>query len=327
MTLDRLHRSDAALWFAIAIAVLASVMFGHLPGTGRWATELNDFAHGPAFAVVTIALISYSWQGPNRPESVLRAYVAAMTAAVLLGAIIELLQLATGRDASLSDLGKDALGVLAAAGVLMFFDPRVRTQPRGRIIRGTGLLIAVVSAAALIAPLALTSAAYLHRNRIFPTLVDFSSPVGAYFVVPYGTVTIDRAPLPLGLVGESASAVALRAQLDGTLPQWGLALWEPSADWSGYNRLAVDLANPGDASLVLRMKIRDGTQVNDRRAGYLGTIELLPNSRTIHRVPLSDLAMASGRARVDTTMVHSIVLTGDPENRARSFDLVRIWLE
>ena len=115
--------------------------------------------------------------------------------------------------------------------------------------------------------------------------------------------------------------------MDGTLPQWGLALWEPSADWSGYQRLAVDLVNPSDASLVLRMKIRDGTQINDRRAGYLGTIELLPGSRTIHRVPLSDLTMASGRARVDTTMVHSIVLTGDPANRARSFDLVRIWLE
>jgi hypothetical protein len=107
----------------------------------------------------------------------------------------------------------------------------------------------------------------------------------------------------------------------------GLALWEPSADWSGHHRLAVELVNPGDASLVLRLKIRDGTQVNDRRAGYLGTIELLPGSRSIHRVPLSDLAMASGRARVDTTMVHSIVLTGDPANRARSFDLVRIWLE
>jgi hypothetical protein len=114
--------------------------------------------------------------------------------------------------------------------------------------------------------------------------------------------------------------------LDGNL-QWALALWEPYADWSGYHWLAVDLVNPTDASLVLRMQIRDSTQINDRRAGYLGTLELLPSSRTIRRVPLSDLTMASGRARVDTTVVHSIVLTGDSANRARSFGLLRIWLE
>ncbi len=326
MTLDRPHRSHPALWFGIAFAVLALVTFGHLPGTGRWATELNDFAHGPAFAVVTLALISLSRRGPRRPATVLRVYVVAMTAAVLLGATIELLQLATGRDASLNDLGKDALGVLAAAGMLAFFDRRVRALSRGRIIRVSGLLIAIISTAALIAPLALTGAAYLHRNRIFPTLVDFSSPVGAYFVVRYGAVTIDRAPLPHGSAGDSAHAVGLHAQLDGNL-QWALALWEPYADWSGYHWLAVDLVNPSDASLVLRMQIRDSTQINDRRAGYLGTLELLPSSRTIRRVPLSDLTMASGRARVDTTVVHSIVLTGDSANRARSFGLLRIWLE
>jgi len=327
MTLDRLHRSHPALWLAIAFSVLALVTVGHFPGTGRWATELNNFAHGPAFAVVTLALISLSRRGPRRPATVLRVYVVAMIAAVLLGAAIELLQPAIGRDASLGDLGKDALGVLAAAGMLMFFDPRVRALSCGRVIQGASLLVAIVASIALISPLALTSAAYLHRNRIFPTLVDFSSPVGAYFVVPYGAVTIDRAPLPLGSARDPAHAVGLHARLDGTSPKWGLALWEPSADWSGYQRLAVELVNPSDASLVLRMKIRDGTQINDRRAGYLGTIELLPNSRTIHRVPLSDLIMASGRARVDTTMVHSIVLTGAPANRARSFGLLRIWLE
>jgi len=44
-------------------------------------------------------------------------------------------------------------------------------------------------------------------------------------------------------------------------------------------------------------------------------------------IALREMTSAEGRAYVNPAMIRSIVLTGDPANRARSFYVMRIWLE
>ena len=306
--------------------MLAVVLFGQIPGHGLWVAELSDSAHGPAFAIVTLLLIALLRRVPGRNASILRDYSLAIAGALLLGALVELMQLATGRDASFSDLGRDALGALAAAGLFTLFDPRVRALPSRRSTRLIGLLVGIVSTAIAVAPLVITGAAYLQRHRSFPTLVDFSSPLSTYFLGVYSAVTVEREALPNTLPGGRQGSIGLHARLAGN-KGWGLALWEPYPDWRGYQQLAVELANPTDLPLLLQVRVRDRNQGNDRQSGYLGRIEIAPRSRATHVIALREFTAAEGRAYVNPAIVRSIVLTRNPSNRAGEFYLMRIWLE
>jgi hypothetical protein len=306
--------------------VLAVVLFGQIPGHGRWTAELGNSAHGPAFAIVTLILIALLRRVPGRNASILRDYSLAIAVALLLGALIELMQLAIGRDASFSDLGRDMLGALAATGFFTLVDPRVRALSSRRPTRLIGVLVGVASTLILLAPLSITGAAYLQRHRSFPTLVDFSSPLSAYFLGAYSAVTVERAALPNTLDGGRQGSIGLHARLADN-KGWGLALWEPYPDWRGYQRLAVELANPTDLPLLLQVRVRDRNQGNDRQSGYLGTIEIAPRSRATHVIALREFTAAVGRAYVNPAIVRSIVLTRNPSNRAREFYLMRIWLE
>ncbi len=302
------------------------MLFGQIPGHGRWAAELGNSAHGPAFAVVTLILLALLRRAPGRNASILRDYSLAIAGALLLGALIELVQLAIGRDASFSDLGRDTLGALAATGFFALVDPRVRALPLRKPARLIGLLVGVASTLILVAPLGITGAAYLQRHRSFPTLVDFSSPLSTYFLGVYSAVTIEREALPDTLSGGREGSIGLHARLGGN-KGWALALWEPYADWRGYQHLAFDLANPTDLPLLLRVRVRDRSQGNDRQMGYLGRIEIAPRSRATHVIALRDFTAVEGRAFVNPAIVRSIVLTRNPSNRASEFYLMRIWLE
>jgi len=315
-----------ALLLGAAGTVLALVLFGQIPGRGRWVSELGNSAHGPAFGIVTLILIAVPRRVPDRNASILRDYSLAIAVALLLGALIELLQLAIGRDASFSDLGRDTLGALAASGFFTLIDPRIRALSSRRPTRLIGLLVGVASTLLLVAPLSITGAAYLQRHRSFPTLVDFSSPLSAYFLGVYSAVTVEREALPNTLSGGRESNIGLHARLAGN-NGWGIALWEPYPDWRGYQHLAIDLANPTDLPLLLRLHVRDRSQSNDRNAGYLGKIEIAPRSRATHMIALREFTVAEGRAYVNPAIVNSIVLSRNPSSRASEFYVMRIWLE
>jgi hypothetical protein len=101
-------------------------------------------------------------------------------------------------------------------------------------------------------------------------------------------------------------------------------LTEPLPDWRGYAKLNLDLANPTDEPLVLRLRVFDQPHGRSRHAGYRGAIEIAPHSRAIHSVALTTLASGTGQAQVDTSRIHSVVIARARANRARVFYLARI---
>lgn len=311
---------------AVVLATLAMVLFGRIPSNDRWAWVLGNAAHAPALAIVTLALIEILRRLPNHHLGVLRDYGVAIVIALVLGALVELAQLGTGRDASLVDLARNALGSLAAAGFRAVCDPRVRALPSQGSIRGAGLLIGVLSTMIILAPVVITSAAYLQRAHRFPVLVDFSSPLSTYFIGVYDGVTVERKALPADDTQPVPGVVGLHARLTGN-GSWALVLWEPYPDWREFDHLALELVNPGPTPLVIRIRVRDRVQRADRKAGYLGSIEVAPGSRKIQEIKLREITAAGRSAGLDPARIRSLTLAAHPENRAADFYLTRIWLE
>ena len=55
-----------ALLIIATAVVLGIVLFAPVPGEAMWAADLTNFAHGPAFAVVTVLLFKVLRRGSTR---------------------------------------------------------------------------------------------------------------------------------------------------------------------------------------------------------------------------------------------------------------------
>jgi hypothetical protein len=311
------------------LAVVLLVLFGRLPFQGRWVGDLSNAAHGPAFMLITVILLTLLTRFSSRAQSLRVQYATAIAAAIVLGIMVELAQGSLGRDAELGDLWRDTLGVLAGAGGFLVFDPRIDESPRRRLLRRAGVVVAGIACLLILAPLIPTAAAYLHRHRDFPVLADFGSRQAGYFVGFYSGTTVAREALPADLVGGGDSVVGLRVRHSGERGWWGLRLRELYPDWRGHQRLVLDLANLADDTLQLKIRIWDRDPLRGRESdpGYRGEMEIPPRSREVSAIPLVDLATAAGRGGLDLSTVHLILLSGKAAKGGTDLYVIRVWLE
>ena len=245
-----------ALLIIATCAVLGMVLFAQMPGEGMWAADLTNFAHGPAFAAVTVLLFKVLRGGPTRQSPALPEYLVVALIALALGAIVELVQGRIGRDASFDDLLRDAQGALAAGGFLMQLDPKLRGSKGRRRARHAGLLLGLTGGAMLVWPLIVSGLAYRERDQNFPVLADFDRPFSTYFVHPLAGVRLQRKTLPPALAGHAKGSHALWVKAPaGTW--WGITLREPVPDWRRFERLAVTVANPSTEVLRLELRVYD----------------------------------------------------------------------
>jgi len=313
-----------ATLLAAGTGLLLLVLFGQLPGDSRWVSVLGNAAHGPAsglFALVVIGLL----RQPHRQAAPVRNYLVAFGVTLSAGALVELLQLIIGRDAALGDLLRDALGALTGIALFTVVDPALRLLANGRAVRRAGLAVGGIGAAMLVAPLVATVWAYAGRDRNFPQLADFDSPVSTYFLATYSAVAVERHRIPADLAVNTGHSIGLQARVSID-ERWGIALWEPCPDWREYQRLALDVANPTGATLLLRVRIRDQDQNGMRPAVDVGAIEVPARSRVTRRLPLRRQPTERD-VSIDFRDIGGLVLHHHPANRASEFYVMRIWLE
>jgi len=320
------RRAASRLALAVlCLALLTLVVFGRLPGPSKWASELGNAAHGPAFAAVTLvvfALLRFTALGRTRP---LLAAAIAVIPAIALGGTTELVQFALGRDATWGDLGRDTLGALTAGGFLVASRRLTAPRPGPAPVRAVALAIGILCGLAVLAPFAVTGAAYAGRALSFPTLVDFRSPQSGYFLRHWGHAEVARERIPVA-PGRPRGDMALRVRIEPRKP-WSVALWEPEPDWRGYETLNLDLYNASDGTLQLTVWIRDRSQGSTRKAGYRSPITIPPRARRVVPVAVAGIASGAGAARVDISSVHSVVLLRSKANQAREFYVLRLFLE
>ncbi len=311
------------------LALVTLVLLGQLPFKARWASALTDFAHVPTFAMLTLVILALLRQTLSRHGgSFARDCALAIALALAVGVLIEVVQGAIGRDASTADVLRDALGALLATGWLVFFRAGSHATRWSRPVRVAGLLTGVLCSAAALAPLGVAAAAYLERNRNFPVLADFASPLGAYFLnYDKDGLEVEPERLPRKLAGDAAPVHCIHVRIANGSKWWGLFLTEPLPDWRGYDRLLLDIANPTDAPLVLSLRIRDRRQLRASKSGYSTRLTVAPRSRQATTVPLDRFTTATGTGLVDARNVGLVLLSRNKRNRADEFYVMRAWLE
>ena len=315
-----------ALLIIATCVVLGLVLIARVPGEAMWAADLTNFAHGPAFALVTVLLFKALRGGPTRQSPALPEYLVVTLIALALGVSVELVQGKIGRDASFDDFVRDAQGILAALGFLMLLDPKLRGSRGRRRARYAALLLGLTGATLLVWPLIVTGLAYVDRDQNFPVLADFDRPRSTYFVNPLAGIRLQRRKLPPTLAGHAQESHALWVKVPAG-SWWGLMLREPVPDWRRFERLAVTVANPSPEVLQLELRVYDSERKDDTDVRFSTTLEIPPSSWRTNMVPLASMTTNSEGRGVDLAQVHSLMLARKGASGATEFYLARLWLE
>jgi len=284
---------------------------------------LENFAHGPVLGCVAVLLLLLVRGDARRSRWPLwRQYGAAFFVAVALGGLTELAQIPVGRDASWMDLRSDAIGAAAFLGLSTVLDPRVRGWSRAGIVAVSLALFAVHSV-----PLVEVAGAYLRRNAAFPVLQDFTQRLDDSFM-SHRFTDLGLRPLPAPWArrpGEMALWIKFQA---GPWP--GVEFFEPRPDWSAYRYLLLDVTNPTEVVLPLRLRVNDtrhNYEMNDR---FNATLPVPPMSRQVLRIPLAEIRTAPATRRMDMSDIADLLFfraSGREGEAAEQMYLSRIWLE
>jgi len=253
----------------------------------RLARALWNFGHIPAFALFSVITLTISreWGGLATGRT-----VALSAGALLLLAIAsEWEQSQVGRGFSMVDVGSDMTGSLL--GLALWLLHRRAPWP--------AIAVTALPAMALVAGSAVepwnVAADEIAARRAFPVLADFSS-----------ARQLTRFANPDGLrLKQRDGQHFARVRLGGS-DYSGFSLLHFPSDWSGYERLRIEVVNPQSDPLHLTCRIHDSRHNNLYADRYNRDYVLQPGNNVL-TVNLADVAAAPETRAMDLSRIQGVI--------------------
>ncbi|MCX6835993.1 MAG: hypothetical protein NTW07_12875 [candidate division Zixibacteria bacterium] len=290
----------------VVIAVLCTApLFLQIPASTRLCEELFNAGHAPLFGVIALILLNLgSVVSDSLSNSFYKRYVFAGVTALFLGIALELLQNLRGSDAQLSDVLRDAAGIvsfLCIAAILNRSRPAAIANRRARL---PIMIVAVLIFLTAFISVASWTHAYLHRNAAFPTLASFDTEVGCRFL-SVEDARIDRVPC-------SSAWNPARYDTVGQItffpaPYSTFILDEPYSDWTGYSFLEISLFSPLSDSLRLTVRVHDKQHNEEFSDRFNATYRIAPGASRI-TVPLDSVAVAPATRPMDMSAIAGVAM-------------------
>jgi len=285
-----------------AFGILLVVCTLQISGDSFLLGEIQNTGHTPVFGLLSLTMLGLSrLLLGNRLKNGYMHYLVAFTVTVIIGALIEYIQVFGPRDADLWDLVRDAAGAFSFLGVYAAADQQLARKWS----RTARLLIRAVSILVLLAaltPLALWAGAYLHRDAIFPKLLTFDSVLESKFLT-VRNAEVARVSPPSGFTSCEGGTVGKLIMHPDTY--CGFRIAEPCPDWSGFSFLRFDIYNEIDSTVNLVIRIDDihhNSQYEDR---YNRAFRITPGLNRIS-VDLQEVRVAPSSREMDMTAIQYI---------------------
>ncbi len=309
-----MKRTCRWLLILIGIALLGMTFSSPLsPYAARSVQHSWQLGHVLLFTVWTVLLFPCL---PGRCSHPLLRLLLVIVAALVLGAVIEVLQTFVGREFSLQDLALDLIGsLLALCGLVA--GGRLNIHHRSR--RFLYSLTALLSTYA-ISPLAISAVDEINMYRHFPLLSSFDSALEAGRW--RGRVKIVK------LLTTRGESKALEISLD-TRRYSGVSLAYFPGDWRAWQYLRFELFNPAQSPLLLTMRIHDDKHYNLGKGDYYDRfnrrLTLAPGWNSVS-VKLADVADAPRNRTLDLANIQALGLFSVelPKPRVMYLDQIRL---
>ncbi len=209
--------------------------------SGRLYRALWDLGHIPFFTLASYVVVRVLRTRINL--SGLSWVLILLGGALLLGSLVEFIQMFVGRSVSMRDVFSDFVGAYI---VCALYSPLHRQSSAlfKWFLRGS---LAILLGFALV-PLAAESYDHVLAHRQFPVLAGFEQPTET--TRWKGEVDYERVRF-----NAAAQSYALRVRFDGQGYEW-LSLWHFPRDWRDYDWLRFSVFNDGEA-FDINLRIHD----------------------------------------------------------------------
>jgi hypothetical protein len=303
---------------ALALALALILPLPHVHSVLLGAAE--NATHAPVFGLVAFAILKVVQGTATRAGRPGIAYVIAFVGSFTLGFIVEVIQFFGPRDASLEDMVTNALG----AGGLLAAHASLAATPVGPWSRRVYFSIAAVCAAIVLAPIVLTYAALLARDRQFPVLADFDSALDTQLTARFAVrLAMVEWPPNFARPGDGpALEVAFLEPYGG-----GFFFREPYPDWRGFRWLSFDVGNPAAEPLVLEVRVDDALHNKQREDRFQEVFKIPPASRVPIRIALGTIRHAPQTRETEMGRITALMFFRKGPGPAGSMYLGTIRLE
>ena len=304
--------NDRSYWRRIGLVagvacLLAIVLLFPFPQSGRYWSELFNLAHAPSFLLVFLlvaGLFDPSCIGfPKSWHRILPlgtgGLIVLVTLLLVLGIAFEALQAIVERSPSVSDVMANGCGGVAGLFWCFSRQSRARADRTVLLLFASGLLIAGIWSPIL----ELHDCCLQHRE--FPLLASFERHRELNTWCAHEAV-IDQSTT-WSTMGSASLCVSGAAGTEYP----GAKLQRPINNWDESAALEMDVFNPGDKPLTLRISIADKQHAASGRAttDRFETSVELPSKKQIHvRIELADVRNAPASRRMDMTQIESLNL-------------------
>lgn len=297
----------------LAVGILGLLLFLHLielPNDTFLLRELQNSGHAPMFGLLSLLILPLSrllLVGFHlRPIGL---YGVALVVTMLLAITSEALQIKGPRDADLLDLLRDLIGAVSFLAVRWSFDPRASTECGARFsrIRIRWLLGGIILFLLFMAPLAIWTAAYIHRDTVFPRVTSLDSYLANKFLVVNGG-ELEMVASPDGWTNSDGSRVGRLVIGPGKYP--GLTVSEPYPDWSGYEYLEFCMFSARSDTVRLILRINDRQHDNRFSDRYNRRLIVEPGLNQFS-LSLMEVAQAPRTREMDMADIRAVVVFAD----------------
>lgn len=286
-----------AAWSILVFTVLIAHLF--MPDQiSALAAETIRSLHGPGFGIVAVlALVIGGFHG-----SIHARYTKAASAAIALAIISEIAQIPGAREAQVSDLLVDALGIAAFLGCIALFDHRVK-EHLGRRRKVFLMLIVIPAVAMTLLPTFWLTFALAMRGAAIPQILSFDKVwEDTYSSAETGRLALIDAPS--GWPVESGKIALLTSA-----GQFGLMLHVyPYPDWSQYAGVSFVAATTDGISRRIAIGLWDLAPKEAASASRYYTTKMIHPQPARYCLSFRDVTAESGEREFDLTHVSELLL-------------------
>jgi len=298
---------------ALAIAALGAIALAHRYSPEQLSHLADVFVHslhGPGFVVVAVFVFAilriYRRSAVN--------YVHAAIVSMAIGLFAEAAQIPGPRDAEISDLIVDAIGIIGSLGSIALFDRDVRSMLNDRLMLGLGL-VSIGALTISFAPTAWYGYAWFSQHRAMPTLISFENRWESTVISQPRGRRPERIDAPANWPTTGTIAYAEESGRYGILIRL-----TPYTDWSEYSTLSFVAASANNVTQKIAVSIRDMRLEGERRNNrYSQRLYVDPEPQR-YVIALDKVRDVANERPFDIAHVESFILSAaDPGSGTKLF--------
>jgi hypothetical protein len=305
-----------ALWVLVITPVLATLHLVDLGWSSQAGANLRNALHAPIFGFLSLVMAVLFRHRLGAGAALALAAGFSLSA----GVIGELLQVIGPRDASLQDLGYDALGIASFMLILAYFDKTIQ-WPLFGIPRIWSLIIGAPFLAVVIYPAAWYVYAFAARAQAMPQLIVFDDRWAQSFYRPQHNASIERIERPHDWPADSGRVALVTL---GNSKYSGIIV-EPSPDWTGYSSLSFRVASADNDIHQMTIRVHDRNHNGKLSDRFNQRFEITPEPKVVE-LSLESVQNAPANRSMRMSAIEALLIFKVAPKGGEKIILDDLWL-